>query len=89
MIARSQSWIVHSRNFAFLNYRKGAENILVKLLDDIHAPVNSQRPAIEREVVVLGVSPLHISIEPVVGCPALILVPNPLLRGLLPPRRIP
>lgn len=39
---------------------------LVKLFDDIHALINSKRPAVESNVIILRVSPLHVGIEAMV-----------------------
>ena len=57
---------------------------LIKLCNNIYAPVDSKSPTVECEIVVLGVAPFHIGIEPVIGRPTLVLVLQPLLRGLLP-----
>lgn len=57
---------------------------LVKLFDDIHALINSKRPAVQGNIIILRVSPLHIGIEAMVGCTALILILQALLRGFLP-----
>lgn len=55
----------------------------VQISEDLHAAVDAQRAAVERDIVVLGVPPLHIRVKPVVGCAPLILIPQALLRGLL------
>ena len=57
---------------------------LIKFFDDIHTPIDPEGPTVEREIVVLGVPPFHIRVEPVIDRPALVLIPNPLLRRLLP-----
>lgn len=55
-----------------------------QLCDDIYALVDPQRAAVQRQVVILGVSPLHIGVEAVIGGSAFILIPQALLRGPLP-----
>lgn len=52
--------------------------------DNICAFINSQRTAVQRQVVILSVSPLHVGVEAVIGGPAFILIPQAFLRGLLP-----
>ena len=56
----------------------------IELPNQFHAPINTKGTAIEGQVVVLCVAPLHIRIKPVVGRPAFVLLAQPLLRGNLP-----
>ena len=56
----------------------------VKSLDDFHAPINAQSLAVQGEIIVLGMSPLHIRIEAVIGGTTFVLFPQPLFRGLFP-----
>ena len=59
-------------------------NCSVELPDQLHAAVDAQGTAVEGEIIVLSVAPLHVGIEPVVGRPAFVLLFQPLLRGGLP-----
>ena len=58
--------------------------VSIKLRDDVHALVDADNAAVQRQVVVLGMTPLHIGVEAVIRRAALILIPHTLLRGLLP-----
>ena len=51
--------------------------------DNIHALVYTQHAAVQRQVVVLRMTPLHVGVETVVGGAALVLVTQALLRGML------
>ena len=53
------------------------------LKDDIHTLINPQHAAVQRQVIVLGVAPLHVGVEAVIGRAALVLIPQTFLRGLL------
>lgn len=48
------------------------------------AAFQAQRAGIQGDVVILGLPPLHVGIESVIGGPAFVLVLQPLFRGKLP-----
>ena len=56
----------------------------IQLRDDFHALVDAQDAAVQRQVVVLGMTPLHVGVEAVIRRTALVLATQALLRGLLP-----
>lgn len=58
--------------------------VSIQLRNDVHALVDAQHAAVERQVVVLGVTPLYVGVEAMIGGAALVLIPQTLLRGLLP-----
>ena len=80
------------RNIRFTVQTKGSDKnrnkpIWIRLepfSDKLHAFINSQHAAVQRQMVILGAAPFHVGIEAVIGCPALILVPQAILRGLFP-----
>lgn len=55
----------------------------IELLDNIHAPVDSESPAVERNVIILGASPFHVGVKPVIGRAPFILFADSLLGRLL------
>ena len=52
--------------------------------DNIHALINSQHTAVQRQVVILRVTPFHIGVEAMIRRTAFVLVAQALIRGLLP-----
>ena len=56
----------------------------IQLRDDVHALVDADNAAVQRQVVVLGMTPLHVGVEAVIRRPPLVLIPQTFLRGLLP-----
>ena len=52
--------------------------------NDVHALVDADNAAVQRQVVVLGVAPFHIGVEAMIRHTALVLIPQTLLRGPLP-----
>ena len=56
---------------------------LVEVSDDIGALVDAELAAVERDVVILRVAPLHVRVEAVIGRAALVLVAQALLGRLL------
>ena len=57
---------------------------MVNFTNQRHTSVDSKHAAVQRQVVILGVAPLHVGVEAVIRRPALVLIPQALLRGLLP-----
>ena len=64
--------------------KRGKRENSVQLCDDLDAAVDAQRAAVEGEVIVLGMAPLHIGVEPVIGGPALVFFPEALFGGFFP-----
>ena len=52
--------------------------------DNIYAFVDAKHAAVQRQVVILRMTPFHIGVEAVIGGTAFVLIPQTLLRGLLP-----
>ena len=57
---------------------------MVNFTNQRHTLVDADDAAVQRQVVVLGVAPLHVGVEAVIRRAAFILIPQALLRGLLP-----
>lgn len=56
----------------------------IKPLKNLHASLNSQRSAVQCDIVVLGVAPFHIRVESMVSRAAFILLPETLFGGSFP-----
>lgn len=52
--------------------------------NDFGAAFQAQRTAIQSDVVILGLSPLHIGAEPMISRPAFILILDSLFWGVFP-----
>ena len=52
--------------------------------NDFGAAFQAQRTAIQSDVVILGLSPLHIGVEPMISRPAFILILDSLFWGVFP-----
>ena len=57
---------------------------MVNFTNQRHTFVNPKHAAVQRQVIILSVTPLHVGVEAVVGGAALVLIPQTFLRGLLP-----
>ena len=67
-------------SFSFFDHLRLA---LVEVSDDVGALVDAELAAVERDVVILRVAPLHVRVEAVIGRAALVLVAQALLGRLL------
>ena len=54
------------------------------MANDLRTLVDPQRAAVQRQVIIPRVAPLHVGVEAVIGGAALVLIPQALLRRLLP-----
>ena len=59
-------------------------NLLIQRTNDFGAAFQTQRTAIQGDVVILRLPPLPIGIEPMISRPAFILILDSLFRGVFP-----